>query len=184
MKYIEGQDQDQMLLLPDCIEDYITDDNPIRVIDAFVDGLDLAALGFQRATPRSMGRPAYDPRHLLKLYIYGYFNRIRSSRKLMIESRRNIECFFLLNKLTPDFRTIADFRKDNAKALKEVFRAFVKLCLKLKLYDKALVALDGSKFRAVNSKDNCFNAAILEKSLHGSMNTLRITYNNGSSRSK
>jgi transposase len=112
-----------------------------------------------------MGRPPYDLRDLLKLYIYGYFNKIRSSRKLMAECGRNIELFFLLNRLTPDFRTIADFRKNNAKVLKNVFHAFVKLCMKLGLYQKELFAVDGSKFRAVNSKDNTYNADILEKKL-------------------
>ena len=165
MKYVEGQDREQMTLLPDCVEDYIGEDNPVRVIDAFVDGLDLEALGIKRATPNEMGRPSYDPRDLLKLYVYGYFNRIRSSRRLMTECRRNVELFYLLGKLTPDFRTISDFRKDNARALKNVFRAFVKLCMKLGFYQKELLAVDGSKFRAVNSKDNCYNAEILQKKL-------------------
>ena len=165
MKYVEGQARQQMTLLPDCIEDYIGEDNPVRVIDAFVDGLDIGKMGFMRATPNETGRPSYDPRDLLKLYVYGYFNRIRSSRRLMMECRRNVELFYLLGKLTPDFRTIADFRKDNAKALKNVFRAFVKLCMKLGLYQKELLAVDGSKFRAVNSKDNCYNAEILQKKL-------------------
>ncbi len=165
MKYVEGQDREQKTLLPDCIEDYIGEDNPARVIDAFVDGLDLAAIGVQRAEPNETGRPSYDPRDLLKLYVYGYFNRIRSSRRLMAECGRNVELFYLLGKLRPDFRTIADFRKDNAKALKNVFRAFVKLCMKLGLYQKELLAVDGSKFRAVNSKDNCYNAEILQKKL-------------------
>lgn len=165
MKYVEGRSREQMKLLPDCIEDYIGEDNPVRVIDAFVEGLDLEELGIRRAIPNETGRPSYDPRDLLKLYVYGYFNRIRTSRRLMAECRRNIELFYLLNRLTPDFRTIADFRKDNAKALKEVFRAFVRLCIKLELYQKELLAVDGSKFRAVNSKDNCYNAEILKKKL-------------------
>ncbi|HOV25688.1 IS1182 family transposase [Acetivibrio straminisolvens] len=165
MKYIQGQDRHQLTLLPDCIEDYIGEENPVRVIDAFVDSLDLTGAGFIRTTPNETGRPPYSPKDLLKLYVYGYFNRIRSSRKLMIECTRNIELFYLLRKLTPDFRTIADFRKDNAKALKNVFRAFVKLCMNLDLYKKELLAIDGSKFRAVNSKDNAYNAEILEKKL-------------------
>ena len=130
-----------------------------------MDGLRLEEMGIRRATPNEMGRPSYDPRDLLKLYVYGYFNRIRSSRRLMSECQRNIELFYLLNRLTPDFRTIADFRKDNAKALKNVFRAFVKICMKLGLYQKELLAVDGSKFRAVKSKDNCYNAEILQKKL-------------------
>ncbi|HEY5584471.1 MAG TPA: transposase, partial [Ruminiclostridium sp.] len=111
------------------------------------------------------GRPSYDPRDLLKLYVYGYFNKIRSSRKLMAECTRNIELFFLLGRLTPDFRTISDFRKDNSKAIKNVFRAFVKLCLKLDLYKKELLAIDGSKFRAVNSKSHSYNQDTLKKKL-------------------
>lgn len=165
MKYIQGQNRHQIALFPDCIEDYIGEDNPVRVIDAFVDGLDLSKLGFIHTTSKETGRPAYDPKDLLKLYVYGYFNRIRTSRKLMTECTRNIELFYLLGKLTPDFRTIADFRKDNPKALKNVFSAFVKLCVKLGLYQKELLAVDGSKFRAVNSKDNTYNAEILEKKL-------------------
>lgn len=165
MKYIEGQDRHQISFFPECIEDYIDENNPVRVIDAFVESLDLKAAGFIHTAPKETGRPSYNPKDLLKLYLYGYFNKIRSSRKLMAECTRNVELFYLLNKLTPDFRTIADFRKDNAKALKNVFRAFVRLCMKLDLYQKELLAIDGSKFRAVNSKDNTYNAEILEKKL-------------------
>ena len=165
MRYIEGVDRKQMTLLPDCIEDLVGQDNPVRVIEAFVNNLDLEEADFKRSVPNAIGRPSYDPRDLLKLYVYGYFNRIRSSRKLMTECTRNIELFYLLGKLTPDFRTIADFRKDNAKALKKVFSAFVKLCVNLGLYQKELLAIDGSKFRAVNSKDNTYNVEILEKKL-------------------
>ncbi|HWT76410.1 MAG TPA: IS1182 family transposase [Mobilitalea sp.] len=165
MKYIQGQDRHQISIFPECIEDYIDENSPVRVIDAFVESLNLTEAGFCRTAPKETGRPPYDPKDLLKLYVYGYFNKIRSSRKLMAESTRNVELFYLLKKLTPDFRTIADFRKDNAKALKNVFRAFVKLCMKLELYQKELVAIDGSKFRAVNSKDNTYNAEILEKKL-------------------
>lgn len=122
-------------------------------------------LGFKRAKPNDTGRPAYDPRDLLKLYIYGYFNKIRSSRKLMQECTRNLEVMYLIGKLTPDFRTIADFRKDNPKALKRVFKEFAKVCLKLNLYQRELLAIDGSKFRAQNSKNNCYNKVVLEKKL-------------------
>jgi len=118
MKCIQGQDRSQITLFPDCIEDYVGEDNPVRVIDAFVDSLNVAESDFCRTTPKDTGRPPYNPQDLLKLYVYGYFNKIRSSRKLMIEYTRNVELFYLLGKLTPDFRTIADFRKDNAKALK------------------------------------------------------------------
>jgi len=165
MRYIEGEDRAQTTLLPDCIEDYIKEDSPVRVIDAFVDGLDIAEIGIRRATPNETGRPPYDPRDLLKLYIYGYFNKIRSSRKLRTECSRNIELFYLMNRLTPDFRTIADFRKENVRALKEVFREFVKICMKMGLYQKELLAVDGSKFRAVNSKDNCYNSEVLHKKI-------------------
>jgi transposase len=152
-------------MVTECLEDYISEENPVRVIDAFVDSLDLNLAGFIRTIPKETGRPPYDPRDLLKLYVYGYFNKIRSSRKLNTECTRNIELFYLLGKLAPDFRTISDFRKDNSKALKKVFTAFVKLCLKLNLYQKELLAVDGSKFRAVNSKNNVYNAEVLEKKL-------------------
>lgn len=165
MDYIKGQSRMQTTMLPDCIDDLIDHDNPVRVIDAFVDGLDMTQAGFAKANLNETGRPPYDPRDLLKLYIYGYFNRIRSSRRLMAECMRNIELFFLLNRLTPDFRTIADFRKNNANALRNAFRAFVRICMKLRLYQKELLAVDGSKFRAVNSKDKCYNAEILHKKL-------------------
>ncbi len=132
MKYITGEKRNQITLLPGCIEDYVGEDNPVRVIDAFINQLDMDTAGFKRAKPNETGRPSYDPRDLLKLYIYGYFNKIRSSRKLMQECTRNIEIMYLIGKLIPDFRTIADFRKDNPKALKNVFKAFVKICIKLK----------------------------------------------------
>ena len=165
MKYIEGQDRYQLILFPDCVEDYISENNPVRVIDAFVNSLDMKELGFIRSTPEETGRPPYDPRDLLKLYIYGYFNKIRSSRKLMQECGRNIELFWLMRKLTPDFRTIADFRKDNACAIRQSFRTFGKLCLKLGLYRKELLAVDGSKFRAVNGDKSVYTAEVLEKKL-------------------
>ena len=161
MKYIQGHDRNQTTLLPDSVEDLISKDNPVRFIDVFVDKMDIEGMGFKKSTPAETGRPSYDPRDLLKLYIYGYFNKIRSSRKLMTECTRNIELFFLLNRLTPDFRTIADYRKDNSDAIHKVFRAFAKLCLKLKLYEKELFAIDGSKFRAVNSKANSYNRETL-----------------------
>ena len=138
----------------------------MRVIDAFVDSLDISSLGIRKAEPACTGRPAYDPRALLKLYIYGYFNRIHSSRRLMLECGRNIELFYLLNRLTPDFRTIADFRKNNAKAIKNVFKAFVRVCMELDLYGKELIAVDGSKFRAVNGRKKMYNEEILRKKLH------------------
>ena len=165
MKYMEKRDRSQISFLPECVEDTISDENPVRVIDAFVDSLDMEGLGFQKAKPAQTGRPAYDPRDLLKLYLYGYLNRIRSSRMLMRECRRNIELFYLLGGLKPDFRTIADFRKDNAQAIRNCFRAFGKLCVKLGLYNRELLAVDGTKIRAVNSKDNCYNQKVVEKKL-------------------
>ena len=165
MKYKEKRDRAQISFLPECVEDYIDEENPVRVIDAFVDSLDMEALGFRKAKPAQTGRPAYDPRDLLKLYLYGYLNRIRSSRMLMRECGRNIELFYLLGGLKPDFRTIGDFRKDNAKAIRGTFRAFGKLCVKLGLYKRELLAVDGTKIRAVNSKDNCYNREVLEKKL-------------------
>ena len=165
MKYIQKESRGQVTFLPSCIDDFVTEDNPARVIDAFVNSLDLSGLGFVKVMPAFTGRPSYDPKDLLKLYIYGYFNKIRSSRKLDQECRRNLEVMFLINKLTPDFRTISDFRKDNAKPIKKVFQAFVRLCIDLKLYGRELEAIDGSKFRAVNHKDKCFNQEILQRKL-------------------
>lgn len=165
MGYVEGADRHQIMLLPESIEQMVDEENPVRVIDAFVDGLNIEKLGFTKAKPAETGRPAYDPRDLLKLYIYGYFNKIRSSRKLMKECQRNIELFYLLRRLTPDFRTIADFRKQNAEALKGVFREFVGICMAMKLYQAELVAIDGTKIRAVNSKANSYNVETLVSKL-------------------
>lgn len=165
MGYIQGKDRHQ-LFLPQCLEDMVSEENPVRVIDAFVDQLSMPDLGFSKAAPAETGRPAYDPRILLKLYLYGYFNSIRSSRRLMRECRRNVELFFLLNGLQPDFRTIADFRKTNAKAIRNVFREFTCLCTKLSLYDTSeFLAIDGSKFRAVNGHKKMYNQEILKKKL-------------------
>jgi transposase len=156
MEFIKGEDREQAVLFPESIEDYVEDDNTVRVIEAFVGNLDLEALGFSRFQPKDTGRPAYDPKDILKLYLYGYINRIRSSRRLETESKRNLELLWLMRKLSPDHKTIANFRKNNPKALKNVFRSFVKLCMKLDLYGRELVAIDGSKFKAVNSKDRNF----------------------------
>jgi transposase len=151
MGYKIGEERNQITMFPERIDEYISENNSVRVIDAYVDKLDLAGLGFTKTKPEETGRPPYSPQTMLKLYIYGYMNRIRSSRRLETESNRNIELFWLLGKLTPDHKTIANFRKDNAVALKGVFRDFVKLCLKLGLYGRELAAIDGSKFKAVNS---------------------------------
>lgn len=156
MPYIKGESRGQLTLLPESLEDYVTEENPVRVIDAFVNKLDIKSMGFIKHTPSKDGRPGYDPRDMLKLYIYGYLNKIRSSRRLRTECSRNVELMWLLGKLVPDFRCIADFRKDNAESIKLVFREFTVLCNKLNLIGKDLVAIDGSKFKAVNSKDNNF----------------------------
>ena len=140
-------------------------DNPVRFIDAFVDGLDLAAAGFERAAPKATGRPGYDPADLLKLYIYGYLNRVRSSRRLEAESKRNLEVIWLLRRLSPDFKTIADFRRINRAAFRQVFREFVRLCRELELFGRELVVVDGTRIKAVNSRKWNFTKAKLEKAL-------------------
>jgi transposase len=163
--YTEKRGRKQVTFLPNCLDDYVSETNPVRFIDAYVDSLDMKKLGFLRAEPAATGRPAYDPRDLLKLYVYGYMNKIRSSRKLMAECRRNIELIFLLCELTPDFRTIADFRKDNAEAIKRVFKEFVLFCDHVGLYEKKLIAIDGTKMRAWNAADKCYNKEILLKKI-------------------
>lgn len=165
MGYIEGENRKQMILMPDSIEDYISEENPVRVIDAFIDGLDMKELSFKRAKPASTGRPPYNPKDLLKLYIYGYMNGIRSSRKLEKETHRNLEVMWLINKLRPDFKTIADFRKDNKIAIKAVFKEFILLCKGWNLFGKKLIAVDGSKFKAWNSKKKNFNQRKLTKKI-------------------
>lgn len=156
MDFISGEDRNQMTFMPDSIEDYVDENNPVRVIEAYVDSLNLFDLGFTVTEPHDTGRPMYSPKDMLKLYTYGYMNRIRSSRRLETETKRNLEVMWLLGKLSPDHKTISRFRRDNSAALKNVFRDFVKLCMKLNLYGKELVAIDGSKFKAVNSKDRNF----------------------------
>jgi len=152
MDYISGEDREQTLLLPDSIEDYLDENNPVRVIDAYINSLDVLSLGFLRAELKETGRPPYNPKDLLKLYVYGYMNRIRSSRRLEQETKRNLEVLWLLGKLSPDHKTIARFRQEHTQALKHVFCDFVRLCAKLELYGKEVVAIDGSKFKAVNSR--------------------------------
>ncbi len=163
MTHITGHDRRQTLLLPEAVEDYIGAENPVRSIDAFVDGLDLAAAGFARVVPEATGRPGYAPGDLLKLYIYGYLNRVRSSRRLKAETRRNLEVIWPLRHLTPDFKTIADFRRDNRAAFRSVFREFVLLCRQLDLYGRELLAVDGTRIKAVNNKDRNFTPASLSK---------------------
>ena len=155
-RFVEGVDRSQSTLFPDHLDDYIAEDNPVRVVDVFVDELDMKQLGFEGAEPQATGRPAYHPATLLKIYIYGYLNRIQSSRRLERETQRNVELIWLTARLSPDFKTIADFRKDNGQAIKRVCREFVVLCRSLNLFSEALVAIDGSKFKAVNNRDKNF----------------------------
>jgi len=162
-RFIEGADRSQSSLLPEHLDDFVDEDNQVRVVDVFVDQLDLGSLGFERVQPAATGRPAYHPSVLLKLYIYGYLNRIQSSRRLEREAKRNIELMWLTGRLKPDFKTIANFRKDNGKPIRNVCRQFVVLCQQLDLFADAVVAIDGSKFKAVNSSDRNFTDAKLKR---------------------
>lgn len=162
-RFVEGTDRGQSTLLPECLEDWIGEDNPVRVIDVFVDGLDLAELGFNGVDPEATGRPSYHPSVLLKLYIYGYLNRVQSSRRLEREAGRNVEVMWLTGRLAPDHKTIADFRKDNGRAIRHVCVRFVVLCRTLGLLTQASVAIDGSKFKAVNNRDKNFTRAKVER---------------------
>jgi transposase len=161
-RFIEGQDRHQVTLLPESLDEFIAEDNAVRVVDAFVDELDLPGLGFQGAEPALTGRPSYHPAVLLKIYIYGYLNRVQSSRRLERECQRNVELMWLTGRLAPDFKTIADFRRDNGAGIRGVCRRFVELCRDLKLFSQAAVAIDGSKFKAVNSRDRNFTPAKIE----------------------
>jgi len=163
MAHISGHDRFQTLLLPESLDDYVDPENPVRFIEAFVDGLGLTAAGFIRVAPMRTGRPGYAPTDLLKLYIYGYLNRVRSSRRLEAETHRNIEVIWLLRHLKPDFKTIADFRRDNRKAFRPIFRQFVLLCRQLDLFGRELLAVDGTRIKAVNNKDRNFTRASLTK---------------------
>jgi transposase len=162
-RFIEGESRTQSILLPASLDDYIADTNPVRVVDVFVDELELGKLGFDGVAPAATGRPSYHPAVLLKLYIYGYLNRIQSSRRLEREAQRNVELMWLTGRLVPDFKTIANFRKDNGKAIRGVCRQFVVLCQQLGLFSEALVAIDGSKFKAVNHRDRNFTSAKLQR---------------------
>ena len=163
--FVEGLDRGQSTLFPARLDDYVADDNPVRAVDAFVDGLDLAKLGFIDTEPLATGRPGYDPATMLRIYIYAYLNRIPSSRRIERECQRNIEMIWLTGRLAPDFKTIADFRKDNGKPIREVCRAFVLLCRQLDLLTDASVAIDGSKFKAVNARDKNFTEAKMKRRL-------------------
>lgn len=161
-RFIEGKARSQGTLFPEQLEDWITEDNPVRAVDVFVDALDLEALGFEGAQPAATGRPSYHPATLLKIYIYGYLNRIQSSRRLEREAQRNVELIWLTGRLMPDFKTIADFRKDNGKAIRQVCRQFIELARQVGLFTDAVVAIDGSKFKAVNNRDKNFTSRKLK----------------------
>jgi transposase len=162
-RFVEGADRGQSTLLPECLDDWIDEENPVRVIDAFVDALDLGGLGFDGVEPAATGRPSFHPSVLLKLYIYGYLNRVQSSRRLEREAGRNLELLWLLGRLVPDHKTIADFRKDNGPGLRQVCARFVELCRDLGLLATASVAIDGSKFKAVNNRDRNFTRGKVER---------------------
>ena len=156
-EHVNGTHRDQTVLFPNTIDQYVDKENPVRFIDAFVDSLNLEKLGFKHSMPADTGRPSYNPSDILKLYIYGYLNQVRSSRKLEKECHRNVEVMWLMKKLAPDHKTIADFRKDNVDCIKGVFKEFVYLCKSLDLYGAQLIAIDGTKFKAVNSRSNNLN---------------------------
>jgi len=162
--FIEGEARTQATLFPERVDDYVTQDNPIRVVDVFIDGINLSSMGF-KITPAATGRPAYHPASMLKLYVYGYLNRVQSSRRLEREAGRNVELMWLLGRLAPDFKTIADFRKNNTKAIRLVCREFIMVCRKLDLFSDAFVAIDGSKFKAVNNPDRNYTKAKLKRRL-------------------
>jgi transposase len=162
-RFVEGTDRGQSTLFPECLEDWIGEDNPVRVIDVFVEELDLAELGFDGVAPEATGRPSYHPSVLLKLYIYGYLNRVQSSRRLEREAAHNVEVMWLSGRLVPDHKTIADFRKDNGSAIRQVCARFVELCRAMGLLTQASVAIDGSKFKAVNNRDRNFTRAKMER---------------------
>ena len=162
-RFVEGENRLQGVLLPEFLDEYVSDENPVRVIDVFVDELELGVLGFAGVVPEVTGRPAYHPSVLLKIYVYGYLNQIASSRKLERESQRNVEMMWLTQRLAPNFKTIADFRKDNGPAIRATCRQFIALCRRLDLFAHAVAAIDGSKFKAVNTRDRNFTKAKLKK---------------------
>lgn len=174
--HIKGQSRTQSTLFPEALDDFVTDENPVRVIDAFVDSVGLAALGFQKFITKATGRSCYHPGMMLKLYIYGYLNRIQSSRRLEKETHRNVELMWLLERLTPDFKTIADFRKDNSTGIKNTCRQFIQLCREMYMFTNVIVAIDGSKFKAVNSKKRPTRQKEQRTSLLDSMRVLLTTY--------
>ena len=161
-RFVQGVDRTQTILFPASLDEYVAEDNPVRVIEAFVDTLHLAILGFDGVIPAQTGRPSYHPSVLLKIYIYGYLNRVQTSRRLESETRRNVELMWLTGNLTPDFKTIADFRKENGDAIRQTCRQFVMLCQQLDMFDGGEVAIDGSKFKAVNNRDKNFTERKLQ----------------------
>ena len=162
-RFVEGEERRQGVLLPEFLDDYVAEDNLVRVIDVFVDELDLRALGFEGVVPEATGRPAYHPATLLKIYLYGYLNRIQSSRRLERESQRNLELMWLTGRLTPDFKTIADFRRDSGLAIRAACAHFIVLCRQFNLFTRTVIAIDGSKFKAVNNRDKNFTVAKVAK---------------------
>src|SRR6476661_7240454 len=161
--FVEGIDRSQSTLFPALLDDYVAEDNLVRAVDAFVEGLDLGKLGFSRVEPLEQGRPGYHPATLLKIYIYGYLNRVPSSRRLERECQRNVELMWLTGRLAPDFKTIADFRRDSGPAIRRVCSQFVLLCRRLNLFTQAVVAIDGSKFKALNSRDRNFTPTKIDR---------------------
>src|ERR1017187_8422745 len=162
-RFVEGEDRRQGALLPEYLDDYVAEENPVRVIDVFVDELDLAALEFEGVVPEATGRPSYHPGLMLKIYIYGYINQIASSRRLERESQRNVEMMFVTQRLAPDFKSLADFRRDNGPAIRATCRQFIDLCRRLDLFAHAVAAIDGSKFKAVNTRDKNFTRASIKR---------------------
>ena len=162
-RFIEGESRTQATLFPERLDDYVDDNNPVTVVEAFIDELDLGKLGFHGVDPQVTGRPAYHPCTMLKIYVYGYLNGIHSSRRLERETRRNIELMWLTGRLSPDFKTIANFRKDNGKAIRQGCVASLSVCRQLRLLPQALVAIDGSKFKAVNNRDRNFTPAKMKR---------------------
>ena len=160
-RFIKGEARSQATLFPERIDDYIDEENPIRVVDVFVDSIDLPALGF-KTIPAATGRPSYHPSTMLKLFIYGYLNRVQTSRRLEREAGRNVELMWLLGRLAPDFKTIADFRKNNTQGIKNSCRTFIDLCRQMNMFTDTIIAIDGSKFKAVNSKDNNYTPKKLQ----------------------
>src|SRR6202140_5083073 len=161
--FVVGDDPSQSTLFPERLDEYLGDDNPVRAIDVFVDELDLAKLGFGGVEPEATGRPAYHPATLLKIYLYGYLNRVQSSRRLERECQRNIELVWLTGRLMPDFKTIADFRKDDGEAIRATCRQFVMLCRRLDLFCETVIAIDGSRFKAVNTRDKNYTHGAIER---------------------